>query len=400
MRIACGNMAFANVSAIAPKSIAHLIDYARRFELRLAEAKTHPLEEPFRWYAYDTFASLDVLAPLLKENFAAFRTGLESGRMLDIGCGDGDLAYLFASLGYEVTAIDLPKTNYNWMTGVRTLRDRLALPIEIQEMDIDSQFEIQEDRYGLALLLGILYHLKNPFQVLEMLARRVRYCLLSTRVAARTATGTFIREEPLAYLLDRREVNNDPTNYWVFSHQGLLRLVRLAGWRVLGWRTVGCTKDSTPTSSADERMFLFLRSQLRSAPARIRLLDGWTAPGPHGWAWVEKRFSFEVDVREERRPESFLLGFEIPEGIAAASPVEVQCTVNGFAAGSEIFRSAGEKLFEKRLPRLADHRKPMTFEFAVQHSYDPRPDLRDLGVIVPFTGAIHGIDSQIAFWLD
>lgn len=383
-----------------PQTIEQLVEYGRQFELRLAAAKTEPPADIFGWYPYGTISSLAVVAPLLRDNYTAFLTGVE-GKMLDIGCADGDLSYLFASLGCQIVAIDLPRCNFNWMTGIRALRSRLNLPIDIREMDVDSRFELDGGPYGLVLLLGILYHLKNPFHVLETLARQARYCVLSTRVAARTMAGTLIRGEPLAYFLDHREANDDPTNYWVFSHEGLLRLVKRAGWRVLGQRSVGCTTDSNPAAcEADERMFLFLRSQLCSAPAHLRLLDGWTEPLDQQWAWTEKAFSLEVKLEEARRPESFLLGFIVPEAVAKASAVTVHCTVNGHPVETEVFRRPGDKLFEKKLPATVDHRRPMVFEFLVEHSFDARPDPRNLGIIMPFTGAIRGINSQILFWLN
>ncbi|MGA2434238.1 MAG: methyltransferase domain-containing protein [Bryobacteraceae bacterium] len=383
-----------------PQSAAQLLEYAKQFERRLADAKVTPPTETFQWYPYDTISSIALLAPLLEDNFAAFQAGLE-GKMLDIGCGDGDLSFLFASLGCQIAAIDLPDCNFNWMTGVRALRTRLDLPIDIREMNVDSQFQLDGGPYGLALLLGILYHLKNPFHVLETLARNARYCLLSTRVAEKTMAGTAIRDEPVAYLLDHREANDDPTNFWVFSQQGLLRLAKRTGWRVLGWRCAGCTSGSNPASaSADERMFLFLRSQLCSAPARIKLLTGWTEPLAQKWAWTEKKFSIEVTMEELRRPPSFLLGFVVPESVASVSPVTVHCAVNGHPAGTEVFQGSGDKLFEKPLPAEVDNKQPMLFEFSVEHSFDPRPDPRDLGIVMPFTGAIHGTDSPILFWLN
>lgn len=54
-----------------------------------------------------------------------------------------------------------------------------------------------------------LYHLKNPFHVLETLANNAHGCVLSARVDARSVAGTEIREEPIAYLLDNREANNE-----------------------------------------------------------------------------------------------------------------------------------------------------------------------------------------------
>jgi hypothetical protein len=340
------------------------------------------------------------LAPILEDHFAEFQAGLE-GKMLDIGCGDGDLSFLFASLGCDIAAIDLPNSNYNWMTGVRALRERLGLEVEIHEIDVDSRLELGEGPYGLAILLGILYHLKNPFHVLETLATRARYCVLSTRVAARSMAGTLMRDEPLAYLLDHREANDDPTNYWVFSHGGLLRLAKRAGWRIISSRTTGCANDSNPASpDKDERMFVFLRSQLCSAPARVTLLSGWMETSAQKWAWTEKKFSLEVTLEGVRRPPSFLLGFVVTEPVAKASVVKVHCSVNGHSAGTEVYEGPGDKLFEKQLPKQVDHRHPMTFEFSVEHTFDPRPDERDLGIVMPFTGAIHGTSSPILFWLN
>lgn len=382
-----------------PGSVKQLLRYAHQFERRLADAKSAPPSDIFQWYPYNTIGSLALLAPLLENNFAEFQAGL-CGKMLDIGCGDGDLSYLFASLGCRITAIDLPISNFNWMTGARALRTRLELPVDIREMDLDSQFALEDGPYGLALFLGILYHLKNPFYVLETLARSTRYCLLSTRVAARTMAGTLIRQEPVAYLLDSREANNDPTNYWIFSQEGLLRLTKRAGWKVLGWQSVGCTKDSNPADShADERMFVFLQSLVCSAPAQLTLQTGWTDPVEQNWAWTEKTFSLEVRLDEAWRPPAFRLRFVVPEAMARVSAVTLSCKVNGHPAGRQVFHGTGEKLFEQPLPEGVDHTRPMIFEFSVEHDFDAHPDPRDLGVIVPFTGEIRGTNSPILFWL-
>ena len=382
-----------------PRSVKQLLEYGSQFEGRLAAAKRTPPSDGYQWYPYNTIGSLALLAPLLENNFAEFQAGL-CGKLLDIGCGDGDLSYFFASIGCPITAVDLPISNFNWMNGVRALRTRLDLPVEIRQMDLDSQFVLQDAPYGLALLLGILYHLKNPFYVLETLAQNAVYCLLSTRIAARTVAGTPMRDEPLAYLLDSREANNDPTNFWIFSQQGLLRLVKRAGWSVLGWRSIGCTTDSNPADShADERMFLFLRSRFCSAPAQLTLQAGWTDPVEPNWAWTEKKFSLEVRLEEGWRPISFRLGFAVPEAMAGASTVTLSCAVNGHSAGKEVFHGTGEKLFEKPLPKAVDPTRPMIFEFSVEHDFDPHPDPRDLGIIVPFTGAIRGTTSPVLFCL-
>lgn len=66
-------------------------------------------------------------------------------------------------------------------------------------------------RFDRGIALGsCLYPLKKPFHVLETLANNARCCVLSARVGARSVATTEIREEPIAYLLDNREANNDP----------------------------------------------------------------------------------------------------------------------------------------------------------------------------------------------
>ena len=89
--------------------------------------------------------------------------------------------------------------------------------------------------------LGILYHLKNPFLVMETLSKVARHRLVSTQVARFIPHGQPIHEIPVAYLLYPTESNNDSTNYWTFSEAGLLRLFDRTGWDVLTCRTIGDT---------------------------------------------------------------------------------------------------------------------------------------------------------------
>ena len=73
-------------------------------------------------------------------------------------------------------------------------------------------------------------------------------------------------------------------------------------------------------------------------------------------------------------------------------------SLNGEPAGTQAFSGPNEHLFEADLPASVDCTKPMRFEFAVQHSFKPA-DPRDLGVVMPFTGAIRGTSEKLHFWL-
>ena len=224
------------VSTTAPQrpvSAQEIIDSRYAFEKRLTEAKKEPLPLNLNWYPYDSLASIDHMSTFLHRYFADFERAFQSGPVIDFGCGDGDIPLFFASLGCEVAAADNPPSNHNWMAGVRALRERLNLPMQIYELNADVAAQLPGTTYGLAISLGVLYHLKNPYLALETLAKQSRYCVLSTRVADVTKSGVPIKDEPLAYLLNHRESNNDPTNQWIFSPTGLERIVKRSGWRII-----------------------------------------------------------------------------------------------------------------------------------------------------------------------
>jgi hypothetical protein len=217
-----------------------------------------------RWYPYDILANVVHLDGLLQgelRDLDALAGGLP---VADIGAADGDLAFtLEAAGGWQMDIIDNPPTNANGLEAARALRDHLGSGAGIHEIDLDRQFSLPRERYGLILLLGILYHLQNPFYVLRELAERSRHLLLSTKVARFAGPErTPIADLPIGYLVAPYETNNDPTNYWVLSPAGLERLVDRAGWDTLATRNVGNTTDSDPSFERDERQFMLLRSRL------------------------------------------------------------------------------------------------------------------------------------------
>ena len=86
---------------------------------------------------------------------------------------------------------------------------------------------------GLALFLGVLYHLKNPYGVLESLAAKARYCLLTTAIT-RYSTDQQIElgNSPIAFLAGRDGLRGDETNYWIFTEAALRNLIDRTGWKI------------------------------------------------------------------------------------------------------------------------------------------------------------------------
>jgi tRNA (mo5U34)-methyltransferase len=235
-----------------------LVRKGLRFRRKFEQAKTLAGAHDFDWYPYDCFANLFYVQHLLHDAGLSLAEIIGGEPVLDIGAADGALSFFLESLGYRVEAWDNSGTNMNRMQGLRSLARSLGSQVHIQDVDLDGRFEVTR-RYGAALFLGTLYHLKNPFYALETLARHARFCFLSTRVA-RWSPDREVRLEhlPVAYLLDADECNADATNYWIFSPPGLTLLARRAGWQIRAAVSSGSQQSDPQTREGDERMFLLL----------------------------------------------------------------------------------------------------------------------------------------------
>ena len=215
----------------------------------------------FSYYGYDILSNVGHIEALLGPNWGGLLEKIK-GPIADIGTADGDLGYFLETLGHEIDLIDYPATNWNGMRAVKLLHTLLGSGAVIKEVNLDSQFLLPRVKYGLVVFLGILYHLKNPYFAMEVIAKSSQYCVASTRVAKFAPDGTKISHLPMAYLLQPDESNNDATNYWIFSEQGLRRLFERAGWDVEAWETVGCKENSEPArADRDERAFVLLKSR-------------------------------------------------------------------------------------------------------------------------------------------
>ncbi|MDZ7790987.1 MAG: hypothetical protein U5L08_10945 [Xanthomonadales bacterium] len=244
-----------------------LLDHAVAWKDHLSAVKSEPPSTDKRWYAYDILSNLWHLEHLIEQLPESTLDLFRSGHVADIGAADGDLSFFLENIGLSVDLIDWPDTNWNGLEGARALSKRLdSRRVAIHEVDLDTQFFLPAQHYDLVFFLGILYHLKNPFYILETLAKHSRFCFLSTRIARQTADRRLeLEQAPVAYLLDPDECNGDPTNFWIFSAPGLIRLTERSGWNVRATYRVGDTQCSDPSSAEhDERMFLALESRLHS----------------------------------------------------------------------------------------------------------------------------------------
>ncbi len=376
----------------------HLQRATVEFQRKLSDAKRTLGAQDFPWYPYDTFGSTRPLDALLLPDAVSQLTKLAGDLpVLDVGCGDGALSFYLESLGSQVDAVDYPPTNHNGMRGIRCMQQALASKVEIHSMDIDKGFAPPRPLYGLTLFLGILYHLKNPFGILEQLAEHTQFCLLSTRIAQRTPGGAKMADEAVAYLVGEYELNEDESNYWIFSEAALRRLLERAGWRVRGLVTTGNVANSEPVKAdRDQRatcLIESLRAPRRDAP---RLISGWYEDegGDAGdWRWTAREFSVEM-LRHPLDPARAIeFRFLVNPQVAASRPeVTLRASISSHELGAhelgaQTFHGAGEHVYAAALPAGEDvlGGESVRIEFSFDRAYlPPAPDGRELGVQVTF----------------
>jgi len=323
------------------------------FETRIAEIRNRSRPEPFGWYQFDSFANISHFEKLIPDGLKTLVELAGDEPLADIGTGDGDMAFLFESLGLKVTAMDWPGVNENRMEGVRLMARELKSSIEIREVEIDDQFRLDGERYGLTLALGLLYHLKNPFYFLERLGWHSRHCMLSTVVLPSRV------KEPIARLTAEGEFHRDVTNFWFFSESGLERLVDRCGWIIRN------------QMRSDDRMFCLLESRTAKTLPVIRLLDGWHGVENGAWRWTAPEFGAVIENAEGAT--RFELRFMLP----AARRVTIETEVNGARLATREFRDVGEHVYSEPIAAAGKRNS-----IRVRLGGDSLSDGRELGIVV------------------
>lgn len=336
------------------------------FEERLLRIKQDNKTNPFDWYPFDSFANVTHLEALLPKGLDSVLELAAGEPVADFGSGDGEIAFLLESLGCDVTAIDWPGTNANEMRGLAFLHRELRSSVAIREVEIDEQFRLDGERFGLTLSLGLLYHLKNPYYFLEMIALHSRYCILSTCILPRGKTS-----DAVAYLARDSEFQNDPTNFWFFSESGILRLLDRCGWDVSATRVTGDGKD--------DRFFCLAESRTGKTKPIVRLLDGWHKVENRAWRWTGREFGAVIENMAGATRLDFR--FQITEALLnSGDTLHVEAWVNGTQLATQTFQTPGKQVYSQRIPPAPSR---CEIRIRLSHTFPEPPDAdRDLGVIV------------------
>jgi len=82
------------------------------------------------------------------------------GRVLDLGCGDGDYAKRLKDLGFEVVASDMDLERFKY----RNL-------IKFEASDLEKPLPFPESSFDYVIFLEVIEHLYNPHFVIEQISR-------------------------------------------------------------------------------------------------------------------------------------------------------------------------------------------------------------------------------------
>jgi tRNA (mo5U34)-methyltransferase len=360
--------------------VAALLEQAVRFGVALDASRKRVASANFEWYPYNSLSNVQHLETLMGTAHGYVLESARKEQVLDLGCGDGDLAFFFESLGYNVTCVDHLASNQNNMQGLRALHRELRSGVAVREIDLDGEFPL-DGKYGLTLCLGLLYHLKNPFFVLEHLARISRFCVLSTRIARRLPDGVPMPAgHALAYLLAEDELNLDDTNCWIFSEPALRRLLERTRWEVVTFFTTGDVDSSDPTSlDHDERAFCLLKSHY--GQQHLDLLEGWHQVEDSGWRWTERQFAARVTSRVGLRHSRVAMRvFAPPVMIEKLGSITLHAKIDDAEVQPLVMRDPGIHMFVRKIPKPSE---VTSVVFHVDNVLGPDAGYsRELGIIV------------------
>lgn len=153
------------------------------------------------------------LATLQEEADIILPADLSERTVLDIGAWDGFFSFEAERRG----ASDVLATDHfcwsgpGWGTkaGFDHIHARLNARVRSLDVDVPDLDPEILGRFDLVLLLGVLYHVKDPYRCLEAAA-----AMCSDHLVVETVTAMAHETMPVMRLYRPGELAGDPTNFW------------------------------------------------------------------------------------------------------------------------------------------------------------------------------------------
>jgi tRNA (mo5U34)-methyltransferase len=159
---------------------------------------------------------------------------LRGRSVLDVGAWDGFFSFEAERRGAaRVVAVDGPAWRepawgpggYGTKAGFELARRALSSAVEDRELDLDAISPDTLGRYDVVLFLGVLYHLKHPWPVLERVASVCDGLLI-----LETHADLLDLRRPAMALYPGAEVAGDASNWWGPNVAALRAMLREEGF--------------------------------------------------------------------------------------------------------------------------------------------------------------------------
>ncbi len=124
-----------------------------------------------RWWDKDSeFKPLHDINPL-RLNYIDEKAGLDTKRVVDIGCGGGILSESMALRGAKVKGIDLATAG---LSVARLHAQQSAANVEYEEISAEALAEREPASYDIVTCLEMLEHVPQPDKIIEACAKLVK----------------------------------------------------------------------------------------------------------------------------------------------------------------------------------------------------------------------------------
>lgn len=175
-----------------------------------------PPNQWFHSFAFPDGERVEGIKPLeslQEEADLIFPTPLAGKRVLDIGAWDGFFSFQAERRGAaEVLATDhFCWSGQGWgdKRGFDHAHARFGSQVRSLDLDVADHRVGDHGQFDMVLLLGVMYHVTDPYRTLEAAAAMSRDHLV-------VETVTALRHEPVPAmrLFTELELDRDPTNFW------------------------------------------------------------------------------------------------------------------------------------------------------------------------------------------
>jgi tRNA (mo5U34)-methyltransferase len=215
--------------------------------------------QDFRWFHSIELGNGEVargeaksLVVIEEEVKVFYRHGVAGKSVLDIGAWDGAFSFAAERLGAcDVLATD----HFAWSSGrgwsskapFNYAHERLRSRVRSLDIDVPAlTVEAVGGQFDTVLFAGVLYHVKDPLQCLENVAKLAREVLV-----VETVTASNDNPKPVMQFFLDGAMGGDASNYWAPNTVCLEHILRACGFKSIEVTISPVSPSLTPGLKVD-----------------------------------------------------------------------------------------------------------------------------------------------------